>query len=193
VNPSDVTACLVTRGNVNMDPILDSLIFPNVIVWNNLEREDARTYGRYLAAEEASTDVVYFQDDDTLVSPEKQQALLDLWEPGVYLSNMEDTRNRSEYPELIWPGWGSMCARNSYQDAFRTWLEHDGDLDDYWFQIVGADIVHSMLTADEPRRVDLGVCHLDYALDKDRAYVLPGFLNAKKAFYEACQELKVAC
>ncbi len=193
MNPKDVTACLVTRGNVNMDPILDSLIFDNVIVWNNAERPDARTYGRYLAAEEADTDVVYFQDDDTLVNPTKQQALLDMWEPGVYLANMEDTRNRSEFPELIWPGWGSICERTSYEGAFQTWLEHDGDPTDYWFQIVGADIIHSMLTPAETRRVDLGVRHLNYATGKDRAYSIPGFVPTKKAFYEACQELKVAC
>lgn len=190
IDQRQVTACLVTRGNIDMQPILDSLIFDHVIVWNNAERPDMRTFGRYQAADEATTDIVYFQDDDTIVSLDAQYALLERWEPGAYLCNMEDTRNRSEYAELCWPGWGSICERSSYRDAFERW---GGSRDDYWFQIVGCDIVHGMLTGTDVRRVDLGVRHLNYAHATDRAYQLPGFRDAKQAFYEACQSMRVPC
>lgn len=66
VTPDQVTACLVTRGDTDMQPILDTLPYDRVIVWNNSEREDLKTFGRYGAMFEAHTEVVYFQDDDTI-------------------------------------------------------------------------------------------------------------------------------
>lgn len=83
LKPSDVTACLVTRGDVDLAPILDSLIFKNVIVWNNKEREEKRTAGRYHATLEATTPVVWYQDDDVLVPKATQRALLAAYEPGL--------------------------------------------------------------------------------------------------------------
>jgi hypothetical protein len=82
---SAVTACLVTRGDQPqmMERILDSLIFENVIVWDNSERDDLKTAGRYAAALEATTPVAYFQDDDVIVPRETQEALLVAYEPGI--------------------------------------------------------------------------------------------------------------
>jgi hypothetical protein len=82
---SDVTACLVTRGDQPemMARILDSLIFDYVIVWDNSVRDDRKTAGRYYATLEARTPVVYYQDDDVIVPRATQQALLAAYEPGV--------------------------------------------------------------------------------------------------------------
>mgnify|MGYP003694197939 CR=1 FL=1 len=44
----DVTACLVTRGDVDLTPILETLPYRNVIVWGP-EREELHVYGRYMA------------------------------------------------------------------------------------------------------------------------------------------------
>ena len=48
LDPTDVTACLVTRGDVDMTPIYESLIFPTVILWDNSKRQDWKVAGRYL-------------------------------------------------------------------------------------------------------------------------------------------------
>lgn len=73
----DVTACLVTRGDCDLQPILDSLIFENVVIWDNSERSaDWKVASRYLAMFEAPTRHVFFQDDDTVVPRETQRALL---------------------------------------------------------------------------------------------------------------------
>ena len=54
---------LVTRGDVDLEPILATLPYEDVVVWNNAERPfDAKTYGRFCAIEEAKNEVVYFQD-----------------------------------------------------------------------------------------------------------------------------------
>lgn len=61
-----VTACLVTRGDVDVTPILDTLPYRNVLVWDNSRRDDLRTFGRYAVMHDAGTEVVYFQDDDVI-------------------------------------------------------------------------------------------------------------------------------
>lgn len=85
----NISACLVTRGNVDMTPIVRSLP-PDweVLVWDNGAGEltvketpfgrdpfkvyhgvqDLSVYGRYAAIEYASHDIVYTQDDDVIVS-----------------------------------------------------------------------------------------------------------------------------
>ena len=89
-----VTAVLVTRGNVDIWPVLDSL--PDewqVVIWDNGGRclrikdanndmlirgetiTDVSVYGRYAAIEHASNDLIYVQDDDVIVSD--PQAIVD--------------------------------------------------------------------------------------------------------------------
>lgn len=178
MRPTDVTACIVTRGDVDLTPILDSLIFTKVVVWNNSIREkDVGTFGRYCAAEEAETDAVYFQDDDVIVPRTAQRSLLKLYTPGTLLSNMEEERNRFEFSQLVWCGWGSLTERRLYRDAFARW----GADDDRWFRLVGCDVVFAMLTPSQ--RVDLGTRHLEYAFGHDRTYAQRGFVEAKQRYY----------
>ena len=74
-----VTACLVTRGDVDMTPVIGSLPpeWP-VVVWDNSRKaQDWAVYGRYAATYEAESDLIYVQDDDCLVSDPR--ALVALW------------------------------------------------------------------------------------------------------------------
>lgn len=103
----NVSACLVTRGNVPMQPILDSLPAEwEVVLWNNCSSSpshanpwwhrwppntkrhdhygvrsdrasDLCVYGRYAAIEYASHDLIYTQDDDVIVSD--PQAIMQMW------------------------------------------------------------------------------------------------------------------
>jgi hypothetical protein len=66
-----------------MARIIDSLIFDNVIIWDNSVREDRKTAGRFYATAEAKTPVVYYQDDDVLVPRTTQLALMEAYEPGI--------------------------------------------------------------------------------------------------------------
>lgn len=85
----DVSAVLVTRGDVDLSRILDELtIFADVIVWNNSKREDLKTYGRYAAIAEAKHDVLFFQDDDIFLPRTTIEGLLAAYEPGVIVANM---------------------------------------------------------------------------------------------------------
>lgn len=77
----NVSACLVTRGNVDMQPVIDSLPRDwEIVLWSNGERmvwrsdgwaevcSDLSVYGRYAAIEYATHDLIYVQDDDVIVS-----------------------------------------------------------------------------------------------------------------------------
>ena len=135
LSPSDVTAVIVTRGDVPLDPVVDSLIFDNVIIWNN-SAHDEMTYGRYLAAMTADTEIIYSQDDDIIHSPENQQAIVNAYEPGCIVGCMwEDWSAGAKkqgiprgYDDLVFPGSGSISRRDLWTDALDRYLtvyEHD--------------------------------------------------------------------
>jgi hypothetical protein len=67
VDFSGISAVLVTRGDVDITTILNSLPFDDVVVWNNAEREDLQCYGRFAGIAEAEHEWIYIQDDDLLV------------------------------------------------------------------------------------------------------------------------------
>lgn len=122
LRPNDVTACLVTRGDVDMQPILDSLIFENVIIWNNAERPDKKCAGRYFAALEAETPIVYFQDDDVVVPPATQKALLVAYEPGVMVANWGHGLDADGYDDLPLVGAGAIVDRELPWQALALYL-----------------------------------------------------------------------
>ncbi len=113
----NVSACLVTRGDVDMQPILDSLPKEwEKIVWINgrgvynlgpmdgcgdlvfvpatQPPPDLAVYGRYAAIEYASHDLIFVQDDDVIVSD--PQAIVDAW-----LEHCGDPRPRPALPAPV--------------------------------------------------------------------------------------------
>lgn len=89
VAPWDVTAVIVTRGDCDLEPILASLIFDDVVIWNNEVAIDYGAYGRYVAIRDhAKREVVYVQDDDCVVSGADQLRLVNAYEPGILAAMM---------------------------------------------------------------------------------------------------------
>lgn len=80
--------------------ISESLIFPNRVTWDNSLLEDKKCAGRYWAALKAPTTVVYFQDDDVIVPPETQRALLQAYRPGVCVATWGHGVNADGYDDL---------------------------------------------------------------------------------------------
>lgn len=124
MSASDVTACLVTRGDQPemVDRILGSLIFQNVVVWDNSERDDMKTAGRFYAMAEASTDVVYFQDDDVLVPVETQEALLLAYEPGIPTCVYGHGETPGGYDDLPLYCGGALVDRGTARQAFNDYI-----------------------------------------------------------------------
>lgn len=205
---SDVTAIIVTRGDVDLVPILTSLVFKNRIVWNNSApsysddgitvrpisiQGDFGAHGRYKAIESASTSLVYFQDDDCVVSESAQMALLLAYDEqhraGIrFVSNMDPAHNGGQYPLLALPGWGSICDRSAPEDAFARWrAAHPDDYGSDDFLRIGCDIVFPVLTPS--LMLDLGHDDLPYAHAKDRTWRREGYLERKAWYYRAAEAL----
>lgn len=144
LTPRDVTAVIVTKGDVDLRPVLDSLIFPEVVVWDNSKSENLMTYGRVAAARRARTSVIYSQDDDIVHSPESQVQILAAYEPGFLTGCMWEEWSAgaykqgipSGYADLVFPGSGSisdLCvwvesideylAEWPYDDFFKLWCD----------------------------------------------------------------------
>lgn len=144
ISRADVTACLVTRGDQPemMSRIRESLIFDNVIVWDNSLRDDYKTAGRYMAAKMAGTFAVYFQDDDVLVPAATQAQLLAAYKPGVMVANWAHGADPDGYDDLPLVGCGAICDRELPLEALDSYLDHQTM--DYGF-LYEADYVAGVL------------------------------------------------
>lgn len=175
-----VAAVIVTRGDVDLRPILDSLPYPEVVVWNDRERGSQGCYGRYLAVAETGRPVIYFQDDDLLFTAHDR--LLALFRPDVMTVNMpspwyEETGYRDLGQALV--GAGSLVPRDLPFPAIDRYLEaypKDGLFLDY------CDVVVGMLTPHN--RVDLGYHVFGYADAPGRICTSPGSAERKRAMQE---------
>jgi glycosyl transferase family 2 len=120
----NVTACLVTRGDQPemMERIRDSLIFDDVIVWDN-SATDRKTAGRYYATLAARTDLVYYQDDDVIVPPETQQALVDAHEAGAMVATYAHGDNDGGYGDLPLVCGGGIVDRDLPWQVLNRYLD----------------------------------------------------------------------
>lgn len=162
---SEVSAVLVTRGDVDMAPILDSLPFSDVIIWNNAEREDKGIFGRYAGIAEAKHDVIVTQDDDLIVTC--WDALLEAYEPGVVVCN---------YPEpwdIPWVARGAIFDRDLPQRAFDVYAAaHEFDHDFTHFMCDG---IFTLLS--QTKVIDEGSEDLPWCND-------PGRVSTERGWYD---------
>jgi hypothetical protein len=144
ISADDVTACLVTRGDQPdaMAAILKSLIFENVIVWDNSKMDDWKCAGRYAAADAATTKAVYFQDDDVIVPLETQLELLRAYEPGVMVANWGHGENPDGYDDLPLVCGGAIVDRELPGEALQLYLDHFPDDEGFMYE---ADFVAGVL------------------------------------------------
>lgn len=168
-----VSACLVTRGNVDLTPILDSLPFADVVVWDNSQREDLGIYGRYAAIAEVKHRVVVTQDDDLTVS--NWPAILDAYEPGVVTCN---------YPEpwdIPWVARGAIFDSELPERAFERYLAvHPFDRDFTHFMCDG---VFTLLS--ETKVIDEGSLDLPWCDDPGRVSTEPGWYDARRPLIQS--------
>ncbi len=152
---SDVSACLVTRGDVDMQPIIDTL--PEgveVVVWDNSVEDDHGVYGRYMAIHRATRPVIITQDDDCLVR--NWDELLEAYRPGIVVGNMQNDPPRLRfYNDTTMLGWGAIFDRELPFLAFARYAQFY-PIDWAWMTSCGAEITFPMLTPSRtiPIRVE---------------------------------------
>ncbi len=162
----NVTACLVTRGNVDMLPIAESIIaagITDVVSYDNSVGENHGVYGRYVLIEDAAGDVVYVQDDDCLLPPESIIRLLEAYEPGRIVANMS-ADFRANYTDSCLVGFGAVFDRDLPARAFERFRGAGRP----WDFRNRPDVIFTALTPFT--LVDVPVEILPYAYGRDRMY-----------------------
>lgn len=141
ISASQVSACLITRGDVDLAPILETLPYDDVVVWNGSERyERPGTYGRYLVMREAKHDIVYLQDDDCVFR--HHDNLMAAYAPGriTAVYGHGDTPDGLEDVALV--HGGALVDRHVSATAFARYLER-WPVDNGFYR--EADMIHGTL------------------------------------------------
>lgn len=140
IDAADVTACLITRGDTDLQPILDTLPYAEIIIWDHT-RPDFKVYGRYQAILEASNQVVYLQDDDCRFR--RHDELLAAYEPGLLVANWGHGETPCGYDDVALVHGGALVDRDLPAEAFARYLEHFPADDDFHRE---ADMIFGCLT-----------------------------------------------
>lgn len=174
LKPRDVSACLVTRGNVNLEPIVATIRqagIRDVQVWDNSAGDDLGVYGRYAAMEGCEHDVVYVQDDDCVLPAASIRGLIKAYQPGVIAANMPQ-HFRNVYTDSCLIGFGAVFDRDLPPAAFKA----------FGGASRRPDVVFTALTPRE--MLDVPVTILPYAYGADRAYRQPGHSEERRRVLE---------
>ncbi len=190
-DPKDVTAVLTTRGDVNLQPIIDTLPYGEVLVWDKTKRpHDYGVFSRYVALSEVRTPLVYFQDDDCLCR--SHDLLLEAWEPGHVVGNARpDATRLARFHDTTLLGWGAIFDVELPSIAFAKYSLHY-PIDDR-FRSFGAEVVFPMLTPSKTvvREIDLLVEDgLDVAMRDNRMWRQHDFYPELEFWLERAREVR---
>lgn len=179
---------IVTRGNVNLNPILESLPFDDVVIYDNATRGwDLSVYGRYAGIDDALRNVIYVQDDDCVLEPEAFVQLLDAYEPGHLVCNMPE-RFLAHYSDSALVGFGAifnyLLPRKAFDRFFAGDAHKVSDAD--FFRT--CDVVFTALT---PRvLVDAPYRNLPWAEGADRMYRTEGHVEERTRMLELARAVR---
>lgn len=123
----EVTAVLVTRGDVDLFPIAKPLVDAfgqwNVIVYDNSKQLDLGPFGQFFAAVKlVRSELCFFIDDDAVIANPHQ--VVDQWEPGKIVCNMTPAHqaNYIDAPDRLM-GFGSCFETKLISPTFDRYLQ----------------------------------------------------------------------
>lgn len=196
LNEHDVAVVIPTRGNVDMEPIVEPYIgfdFSTGYVWDNSVEEDLGVYGRFAAIVNTDAAVILTQDDDVILPPTTIRRLLDAYVPGKVVCNIP-ARFRKRYTDSGMVGFGAIFDRDLPAGAF--WI-----FDDWYrskFRVYDCpakerfnrtcDLVFTALTP--MIKVDLPYIELGYGRDESRMWRQPGHFEERDAMRKLCREVR---
>lgn len=180
----NVSAVLITRGDVALEPILYSMPFEDLVMWNTSimgkSVKAAQMYARYMAAQCCKHNTVYVQDDDCIVDV-RQLVREYQYRPNTITCNMPVSK-RLEYaaiaPGISLVGWGAIFHKECL-NVFDNYIAmHPAD--DLFYR--EADRVFTYL--NKVRNVDVPFRHLPHAHDKSRMGSQPEHLASLAKIHE---------
>jgi len=209
-----VSACIPTRGDVDIDLILYSLPAKwERLVWNNGSEEvwiqpeeggawtfhptsDLGPHGRFAAIEYASNDLIFVVDDDVLVSD--PEIIVDEWIRlfnayklnDVIVANMPQ-EFRPHYPDSVMLGFGAVFHRDAPEKAFQQFFDFHTDMSrtDPLFLRESCRIF-AVLTpwclVDVPKE------DMPYASDPNRLWKQPGHIQSRERALKLAREVRDA-
>lgn len=174
--PDHVSAVIVTRGDVDLQPVLDSLIFDDVVVWDNSVEGDQGTWGRYCASVRAKHPIIYSQDDDIIHSPDNQREIIAAYTPSALIGCMWQEWSdgakaqgiENGYDDLVFAGSGSVYHWTLPAEAASLYLAHFPQDD---FFRLWADTIIGVIAATE--QLDIRFDALPCAENDNRMCNLP--------------------
>lgn len=183
MTPDKVSAVIVTRGDVDLAPIVATLPYSEVVIWAG---SSASCYGRYMAAATCTHDTIYYQDDDLIFTAHDQ--LLAAYQPHRIVANMPSPwYEQAGYDKLdcCLVGAGSLVPRGLPEQAFQRYLEH-WPLDDLF--LTYCDQISGII--NPTARFDFGYDILPYASGPDRIYTQPGADDRKRLVQQRAVALR---
>lgn len=187
-----VSAVLVTRGDVELAPILTELHanYDDVVVWNNAEKDrDVSVFGRYCATYECQHDLVYFQDDDIVFT--EHEALYATWceiDQGneTMLCNMNESWiEAGGYKDLGLLGMGGLMRRFDWERSIERYLAQFPP-DKFFYD--WCDFVVGVLT--NHKKIDLGYEVRDVAHNPNRLAKTSGNRVMKNAMIARARAIR---
>ncbi len=190
IDPADVAAVIVTRGDVSLkDPLttLKRAGLGQVEVWNNQHvAEDLSVFGRYAAIELTDARAILVQDDDVQLPLDTIKKLCAAYEPKKIVAN-EPPEYRNRYTDSCLVGFGAIFDRNLPAHAFARFREHAAYADEQTFRRT-CDIVFTTLTPF--RLVDLPFAYLDHTRAENRMYRQPGNGQERQRMLKLVREVR---
>lgn len=161
---AEVSAVIVTRGDVDVSTIVNSMPFDQTVVWDNSKELDFQCYGRFAGIARCKSDYIYVQDDDILVPVAE---LLRRYDGEGVLAN----RKPDETYRFL--GVGALFHRSAV-DAFDKYLAvYPADHDFHR----AADVVFAEL--NPYRSVWLGYAEFEWSRADNRMYKQPGHYEVR--------------
>lgn len=176
LDPRMVSAILVTRGDVDLVPIISSLPYDEIIIWDNSKGNDLKVYGRFEAISEAQHPVIYVQDDDCVITAHEE--LMEAYEPGKIVANMPT--HRTDYTDSCLIGWGALFDRDLIDGVFDGWKK-DAEF------LRCCDVIFTHKTPF--KRVDLGHENLPQATAHSRMYKQPTHFGERQRVLDKCRQI----
>lgn len=185
IDPKQVTAVVVTRGDVDLASVKRSLeSFHGVLVWDNSTQPDLRVSGRYCLANQALTEYVYVQDDDCIVDV---KSLCAEYQPGELLCNVKPHHHQvysRQYPGITLVGWGAICPRLMV-NFVRYFTKYPNDE----LFMRECDRIFTYLNREKTRVVHLGIEDLPHASGSERMGSEPRHGADLFEIYRRCKSL----
>lgn len=171
----NVSACLVTRGDVDLSPIIDEIVeadITDIVVYDNSIERDVAVFGRYAAMKKAIYNLIYVQDDDVLVPAAEISRLVEAHEGGVTMLWPEAYIASETYRDSGMVGFGAVFEEEVAWEAFRAFLSAFPD-EEWGFFCRRCDNVFTGLTRPLKRLYTKDVKYLPWWDAENRMFRQP--------------------